>query len=75
MYSAVHQGTMNPRDPDERAEVAINTYTGGSYGLVQKWIHDMDLLRSTPGNKQINNTLSCAYSVRKFSRENKYSNE
>ncbi|RTG84709.1 uncharacterized protein DC041_0010936 [Schistosoma bovis] len=41
-------GTMNPRDPDERAEVAINTYTGGSYGLVQKWIHDMDLLRSTP---------------------------
>ncbi|CAH8567510.1 unnamed protein product [Schistosoma mattheei] len=59
-------GTMNPRDPDERAEVAINTYTGGSYGLVQKWIHDMDLLRSTPDNikeKWIGRTIERSFAL------------
>ncbi|CAH8572420.1 unnamed protein product [Heterobilharzia americana] len=40
-------GTENPADPDERAEVAINPKTGGSYAVVQKWIHNMDLIRST----------------------------
>nr|CAX73277.1 putative TyrA protein [Schistosoma japonicum] len=40
-------GTENPADPDERAEVAINTKTGGSYAVVQKWIHNMDLIQST----------------------------
>ncbi|CAH8590302.1 unnamed protein product [Schistosoma margrebowiei] len=59
-------GTMNPKDPDERAEVAINTYTGGSYGLVQKWIHDMDLLRSTPDNikeKWIGRTIEHSFAL------------
>ncbi|CAH8616031.1 unnamed protein product [Schistosoma rodhaini] len=40
-------GTENPADPDERAEVAINTKTGGSYAVVQKWIHNMDMIQTT----------------------------
>ncbi|CAH8616048.1 unnamed protein product [Schistosoma rodhaini] len=39
--------TENPADPDERAEVAINTKTGGSYAVVQKWIHNMDMIQTT----------------------------
>ncbi|CAH8530123.1 unnamed protein product [Schistosoma turkestanicum] len=42
-------GTENPADPDERAEVAINPKTGGSYAVVQKWIHNMNVIQSTNG--------------------------
>lgn len=40
-------GTANPADPDERFEVAINSKTGGSFAVVQKWIHNHDFIRST----------------------------
>ncbi|XP_018646658.1 Dyp-type peroxidase, putative [Schistosoma mansoni] len=60
-------GTMNPKHLDDRAEVAINKDTGGSYGLVQKWIHDMDLLRSTPDDvkeKWIGRTIEHSFELR-----------
>ncbi|CAI2731188.1 unnamed protein product [Schistosoma spindalis] len=40
-------GTENPADPDERAEVAINSKTGGSYAVVQKWVHNMNMIQTT----------------------------
>uniref|UniRef100_A0A5K4FGE5 Dyp-type peroxidase C-terminal domain-containing protein n=1 Tax=Schistosoma mansoni TaxID=6183 RepID=A0A5K4FGE5_SCHMA len=58
---------MNPKHLDDRAEVAINKDTGGSYGLVQKWIHDMDLLRSTPDDvkeKWIGRTIEHSFELR-----------
>ncbi|CAH8593458.1 unnamed protein product [Schistosoma curassoni] len=40
-------GTENPKFLDERSEVAINKQTGGSYALVQKWVHNMSSLQET----------------------------
>ncbi|CAH8573858.1 unnamed protein product [Schistosoma intercalatum] len=40
-------GTENPKVLNERAEVAINKRTGGSYAVVQKWVHNMSLLQET----------------------------
>ncbi|CAH8818885.1 unnamed protein product, partial [Schistosoma curassoni] len=40
-------GKENPKCLDERAEVAINKRTGGSYAIVQKWVHNMSLLQET----------------------------
>ncbi|CAH8600257.1 unnamed protein product [Schistosoma haematobium] len=40
-------GKENPKCLDERAEVAINKRTGGSYAVVQKWVHNMSLLQET----------------------------
>ncbi|CAI2731185.1 unnamed protein product [Schistosoma spindalis] len=40
-------GTENPKILNERAEVAINKLTGGSYAVVQKWVHNMSLLQKT----------------------------
>ncbi|TNN08751.1 putative deferrochelatase/peroxidase YfeX isoform 2 [Schistosoma japonicum] len=45
--SEFEDGTMNPKDMHERAKVAINKRTGGSYAVVLKWVHDMELLRRT----------------------------
>ncbi|CAH8530022.1 unnamed protein product [Schistosoma turkestanicum] len=60
-------GTMNPKDRNERAEVAINIRTGGSYALVQKWIHNMNLLRRTPDEvkeKWIGRTIENSFELR-----------
>ncbi|CAH8530051.1 unnamed protein product [Schistosoma turkestanicum] len=40
-------GTENPKPVSERIEVAINKQTGGSYAVVQKWVHNMSLLQNT----------------------------
>ncbi|CAH8530036.1 unnamed protein product [Schistosoma turkestanicum] len=40
-------GTENPKPVNERIEVAINKQTGGSYAVVQKWVHNMSLLQNT----------------------------
>ncbi|KAH8858853.1 deferrochelatase/peroxidase YfeX [Schistosoma japonicum] len=45
--SEFEDGTTNPKDMHERAKVAINKRTGGSYAVVLKWVHDMELLRRT----------------------------
>ncbi|CAH8530080.1 unnamed protein product [Schistosoma turkestanicum] len=40
-------GTENPEHLDERVTVAINNITGGSYVIVQKWVHNMSLIQMT----------------------------
>lgn len=54
IYSFVYQngrdlsgfidGTENRADDDERKEVAVDTETGGSYAITQKWIHNLDVI-------------------------------
>ncbi|CAH8862478.1 unnamed protein product [Trichobilharzia szidati] len=61
-------GTENPADPDERAEVAINPKTGGSYAVVQRWIHNMDVIRTAKEQTKegwIGRTLSDSIELKK----------
>ncbi|CAH8567490.1 unnamed protein product [Schistosoma mattheei] len=59
-------GTENPKVLDERAEVAINKRTGGSYAVVQKWVHNMSLLQETADEtkeKWIGRTLKDSFEL------------
>ncbi|KAK4468049.1 hypothetical protein MN116_008083 [Schistosoma mekongi] len=63
-------GTMNPKTREERAEVAIDGDTGGSYALVQKWIHNMEMLRKVDDETKeqwIGRTLENSFELRKKS--------
>lgn len=40
-------GTENPAEKRHRQKVAVETETGGSYVLTQKWIHDMKIIDTT----------------------------
>jgi len=39
-------GTENPADEDSRREVAVESSTGGSYVMTQKWIHKLDTINN-----------------------------
>uniref|UniRef100_A0A5K4FEM5 Dyp-type peroxidase n=3 Tax=Schistosoma mansoni TaxID=6183 RepID=A0A5K4FEM5_SCHMA len=59
-------GTENPKRMDDRAEVAINKRTGGSYAVVQKWVHNMSLLyKAADGEKErwIGRTIKDSYEL------------
>lgn len=63
-------GTMNPKTREERAEVAIDANTGGSYALVQKWIHNMEMLHKVDDETKerwIGRTLESSFELRKKS--------
>lgn len=38
-------GTENPADDEERAEVAVENGTGGSYVITQRWVHNLNKIK------------------------------
>ena len=41
-------GTENPADEDDRKAVAVDKQ-GGSYVITQRWIHNLDVIKTTQG--------------------------
>ncbi|CAL8093811.1 unnamed protein product [Calicophoron daubneyi] len=54
-------GIANPSTLEERCEAAVDLVSKGSYALTQRWVHDFNILNSTPDNikeKWIGRTLA-----------------